>query len=94
MEPYKLPPDPGYCAVIYFVCGPLCALGFFLGGWCGFLLGVLLCILLLGVRSVIQRRTPQNPLRDKKRTHPKDESQSRVTTTVKCTDDQQPEQLF
>ena len=59
MESYKLPPSPGFCEVVYFLCGPLSALGFVLGGWCGFLLVLLLCLLLLCVRRLVPEETPR-----------------------------------
>jgi len=40
-EPYRLPTSPGPLAGFYFSCGPLAALGFFIGGLQGFVLAII-----------------------------------------------------
>ena len=50
--------------MVYFLCGPLSALGFFLGGWCGFLLVLFLCLMFLCVKRALQKGTAQGPSRE------------------------------
>ncbi len=40
-EPYRLSTSPGPLAGFYFSCGPLAALGFFIGGLQGFVLAII-----------------------------------------------------
>ncbi len=51
-EPFKLPTKPGVLEWFYFSCGPLAALGFFVGGVLGFLyilLGIACLYLLVSI---------------------------------------------
>ncbi len=58
IERFELPTRPGCCALIYYCCGPLCALGFFLVGWPGFLTSLGACLFLALLLFLLKRTRP------------------------------------